>query len=72
MLDKIGTAQMTEEIEKRVIKVVKANSEKLMEATGIEAMESEENVKRYISEIVAELNTAKLDGARHVKDPNDL
>jgi hypothetical protein len=72
MLDKIGTAQVTEEIEKRVIKVVKANSEKLMEATGIEAMESEENVKRYISEIVAELNMAKLDEARHVKDPNDL
>jgi hypothetical protein len=72
MLDKIGTAQVTEEIEKRVIKVVKANSEKLMEATGIEAMESEENVKRYISEIVAELNMAKLDASRRVKDPNDL
>jgi hypothetical protein len=70
MLDKIGSAQMTEEIERRVIKVVKANSEKLMEATGIESSESEENVKLYVNEIVAELNLSKRESSRKEGDPN--
>jgi hypothetical protein len=67
MLDTIGTAHMSEEIERKVISVFKANSEKLMEATGLEVKESEENVKLYINEVIAELKAAKLrdaDGPR--------
>jgi hypothetical protein len=72
MLDKIGTAHMTEEIEHRVIKVVRANSEKLMEATGIESSESEENVKRYISEVLAELNPSRRDHSQNISSAKKL
>ena len=63
MLDNIGTAHMKEEIERKVIKVVKENSEKIMEATGLEQAESEESIKRYISEVVQELRRDRPEGS---------
>jgi MFS family permease len=68
MLDMIGTAHLTEAIQGKVIKLVQANSEKLMEATGIESSESEENVKRFIGEVVSELNRSKKHSSLDAKD----
>jgi hypothetical protein len=55
ILDTIGTANMRQEIERKVVRMVKENSEKIMEATGLDSMESDDTVRRYVDKVVEEL-----------------
>ena len=55
LLDSIGTAQMEQEIQKRVVTVTKQNKDRMEEQTGIEASLSEQEVKQYLDLVLKEL-----------------
>jgi hypothetical protein len=55
LLDSIGTAQMEQEIQKRVITLTKQNKDRMEEQTGIESSLSEQDVKQYLDLVFKEL-----------------
>ena len=59
LLDSIATAQMEQEIERRVLRVAIEQSEKMKEETGIETSLSQEDAKEYLEEVVNEIKTFK-------------
>jgi hypothetical protein len=55
LLDDIGTAQMEQELEKRILKIVKENKEKLEEETGgISYSLTEDDIKGYLDQVLQE------------------
>jgi hypothetical protein len=48
LLDSIGTAQMDQELQSRVLTVTKKLSDKMEEETGVEASMTEEDIKEHI------------------------
>jgi len=54
LLDNIGTAEMDERLEKKVLQVTKSNAENLMKQSGIEPSLSMEEAKQYLSEVLDE------------------
>jgi CO dehydrogenase/acetyl-CoA synthase beta subunit len=55
LLDDIGTAQMEQELEKRILKIVKENKEKLEEETGgISYSLTEDDIKVYLEQVLQE------------------
>lgn len=56
LLDSIGTAQMEREIEKRVIELTKRNQDLMVEETGISSSLTEEDVKKYLEEVIKEVS----------------
>jgi hypothetical protein len=61
LLDSIGTAQMEREIEKRIIALAKRNQDIMAEETGIQSSLTEEDMKKYLGQVIAEVQ----------KDAND-
>jgi hypothetical protein len=59
LLDKIGTAQMQQEIENRVLSTIKSQAENLRNETGIETSLDENEMREYMSEVVAKILTKK-------------
>ena len=55
LLDDIGTAQMEQEVQKRILKIVKSNKEKLEAGTGISCSVTEDDVKEYLEILKQEL-----------------
>lgn len=55
IVDKIGTAQMEQEIETRVLKVVKGQQEVLTDQSGIESSLTEDDMRRYLDEVIMEV-----------------
>jgi hypothetical protein len=55
LLDSIGTAQMEQEIQKRVVTLTKQNKDSMVEQTGIEASLSEQEAKQYLDLVLKEL-----------------
>lgn len=55
LLESMGTAQLKQEIQKRVEKIAKDNSEKMIEETGIGTPPSEDDLKNYVDEVMKEL-----------------
>ena len=60
LLDSIGSAQMERDIEKRVIALTKKNQQILSEHTGIEASLSDEDIKKYLEEVVNEVSKDRM------------
>jgi hypothetical protein len=56
LIDSIGKAEMEKELQSRVLKVVKENSESMVWKTGIEPSMTDEDVKRYLESVIKELN----------------
>jgi hypothetical protein len=48
LLDSIGTAQMDQELQSRVLTVTKKLSDNMEEETGVEASMTEEDIKEHI------------------------
>ena len=48
LLDSIGTAQMDQELQSRVLTVTKKLSDKMEEETGVEASMTDEDIKEHI------------------------
>jgi hypothetical protein len=59
LLDSIGTAQMEQELQKRVLKVTKEQEETLMEQTGVQSSLNEADLKKYLSQVIEELERTK-------------
>jgi hypothetical protein len=55
LLDSIGTAQMKQELEKRVLKITKEQEETLREQTGVQSSLNEDDLKQYLSQVIREL-----------------
>jgi hypothetical protein len=59
LLDSIASAQMEQEIERRVIKVTREQQHKMEEETGIESSVDENDIKQYINEVLQEVKGKK-------------
>jgi hypothetical protein len=58
----MATAQMQQEIQKKVLKVTKEQQEILTEQTGVEPSLSEDELKKYLEKVLQEVKT--------LRDPN--
>ena len=59
LLDSIGSAQMEQEIQKKVLRVTKEQEKALREETGVHSSLNEEDIKRYLSKVLQELETLR-------------
>jgi hypothetical protein len=55
LLDSIGTAQMEQEIQRRVIRFAKQNQERMVEETGIQPSLTDEDAKAYLEQVIKEV-----------------
>lgn len=61
LLSDIGTAQMQKELEKRVMTIVKKNSDMMTEETGVMPSMSDAEMKEYLNEVLIEIRTDDKD-----------
>ena len=57
--DSIGSAQMEQEIQKRVLKIAKGQQSILEEKTGVQPAYDEGKMKRYLAEVLEEIAESK-------------
>jgi len=55
LLGDMGTAQMEQEVQKRILRIVKSNKEKLESDSGISSSITEDDVKEYLELLKQEL-----------------
>jgi hypothetical protein len=55
LLDNIGTSQMEQEVQKKVVKVTKDLSYQTEEKTGIQTSLEEQDIKEYLNKAIAEV-----------------
>ncbi len=58
-MDAIGTAEMEQEIEKKVIRFSKRTKDLMEDETGISTSVDEDDIKRYLEEVLIELKGKK-------------
>jgi hypothetical protein len=58
-LESIGTAQMEQELQKRVLTIAKKNSDIMTEETGVQPSLSEDEMKQYLEEVIKEIKVKK-------------
>jgi hypothetical protein len=58
-LESIGTAQMEQELQKRVLTIAKKNSDNMIEETGVQPSLSEDDMKQYLEEVLKEIKVRK-------------
>lgn len=71
LLDSMATAHIREEIHKKAISIMKDNSDKMAEVTGIEHTHSEDLVKQYIDEVMKEMQKNRDRRPTTTKDSNN-
>jgi hypothetical protein len=59
LLDKIGSAQMEHELQKRVLRIAKENSNNMVEETGVQPSLSEQDMKEYLEMVIDEIKSTK-------------
>lgn len=64
-LDSIGSAQMEQELQSRVLTVTKKTSERMEEETGVEASMTEEDMKQYLNDVLKEIKTSRSNPLNH-------
>jgi hypothetical protein len=62
LLDSIGLAQIEEDLRKRVLHVARINKSNVAEA-GVQSTLNEEEVNRYLDDILKEIKTSKKEGS---------
>jgi len=55
LLDSIGSAEVQQELERRVIELTKQNQDRMIEETGIQSSLSEEDMKKYLQQVIKEV-----------------
>ena len=55
LLDSIGTAQMEQELQTRVLTIAKKLSDNMVEETGVEASMTEDDIKEHIEMVKNEI-----------------
>jgi hypothetical protein len=58
-LESIGTAQMEQELQKRVLTIAKENSDVMTEKTGVQPSLSEDEMKEYLNMVANEIKRTK-------------
>jgi hypothetical protein len=58
-LESMGTAQMEQELQKRVLIIAKENSDSMAEETGVQPSLSEDEMKQYLEEVIKEIKVRK-------------
>jgi hypothetical protein len=58
-LESIGTAQMEQELQKRVLTIAKENSDNMVKETGVQPSLSENDMKQYLEEVLVEIKVIK-------------
>jgi hypothetical protein len=66
-LESIGSAQMEQELQKRVLTIAKENSDIMTEETGVQPSLTEDEVKEYLNMVVNEVKHTKHDDTMHKK-----
>jgi hypothetical protein len=59
LLDRIGTAQMEQEIASRVLRIVRKQKETLEEQSGVEPSFTEDDMKQYLEQVIQEVKMKK-------------
>jgi hypothetical protein len=59
LLDSIGTAQMEQELQSRVLTITRKMSDKMEEETGVEASMTEEDMKQHLNNVLKEIRTSR-------------
>ena len=54
-LENMGSAQMEQELQKRVLTIAKENSDSMTEETGVQPSLSEDEMKQYLEEVIKEI-----------------
>ena len=67
LLDSIGTAQMEQEIEKRVLALTKRNQDKMAVETGIQSSLSDDDVREYLEQVIEEVKKEKTTAMKNLK-----
>ena len=65
LLDSIGTAQMEQEIERRVLGFAKKNQNRMEKETGVESSLLEDDVKQYLEQVMHEVQNQKAQSANN-------
>jgi hypothetical protein len=55
----IGATQMQQGLQSRVLAVTRKTSDKMEEETGVEPSMTEEDMKRYVNEVLKEIRTPR-------------
>jgi hypothetical protein len=58
-LESIGTAQMEQELQKRVLTLAKKRSDSMIKETGVQPSLSEDEMKQYLEEVLKEIKVRK-------------
>jgi hypothetical protein len=58
-LENMGSAQMEQELQKRVLTIAKKNSDIMTEDTGVQPSLSEDEMKQYLDEVIKEIKVRK-------------
>jgi hypothetical protein len=58
-LDSIGTAQMEQEMERKVLDIAKKNLETMMEESRVQPTIGEDDMKDYLHEVLQEVKTSR-------------
>ena len=58
-LESIGTAQMEQELQKRVLTIAKKSSDSMIKETGVQPSLSEDEMKEYLEEVRKEIKVRK-------------
>ncbi len=66
-LESIGSAQMEQEFQKRVLTIAKKNSDIMTEETGVQPSLTEDEIKEYLNMVVNEVKHTKHDDTMHKK-----
>ena len=59
LLDDIGTAQMEQELQKRVMKLTQESEQKMKEESGIPSSLQENDIKMYMDYVIEEVKQRK-------------
>jgi hypothetical protein len=59
LLDSVGTADMKDEIQRKVLKIRMADSDKMIEATCLDTVPFESGMNQYIEEVIKEMQAYK-------------
>jgi hypothetical protein len=64
LLDKIGTSEMEQKIQKNVIKITRNMSDQIAEQTGIQTSLEEQDIKEYLNKAIKEVKSNREEGSK--------
>jgi hypothetical protein len=72
LLDSIAMAQMEQQIQNRVIEIAKRNQDTMAEETGIQSSLSEDEMKRYLEQVIREVKMQRTNNRKGKSNNSNL